>query len=145
MRRSNLRWNHLISPVAQFHKPWLFIDRQPPSLHSPSVCVSLSHAVFTLQPVGGVAFSVLPAQQETERGVRERDGEGSEELTDELALPHCLCFPQQVHVAGEQRYINCLACLWEKNGTIWLKEKKQLVLMRQVYPFVYCMYRDINY
>lgn len=74
--------------------------------------------------MGAVAFSVLPAQQETERGVRERDGEGSEELTDELALPHCLCFPQQVHVAGEQRYINCLACLWGKKWDNLVKREK---------------------
>lgn len=71
------------------------------------------------------------------RAGRERDGKGSQELTDELALPHCLRFPQQVHVAGLQRYINCLACLWEKkkwDNFVEKREKKQLVHMRKNVP-----------
>lgn len=56
--------------------------------------------MFTLQPVGGADLTMLPAQQETERRARERDGKGSEELMDELASLHCLHFPQQVQIAG---------------------------------------------
>lgn len=40
--------------------------------HLPLFSISLSHAVFTLQPVGGVGLATLPAQQETESRARER-------------------------------------------------------------------------
>lgn len=40
--------------------------------HSPLLSISLSHAVFTLRPVGGADLATLPAQQETESRARER-------------------------------------------------------------------------
>ncbi len=39
--------------------------------HSPLLSISLSHAVFTLWPVGGADLATLPAQQETESRARE--------------------------------------------------------------------------
>lgn len=54
-----------------FHRSWLYFSAAHVLSHS-LFTISLSHAMFTLQLVGGSGLATLPAQQEAERRVRER-------------------------------------------------------------------------
>lgn len=54
-----------------YNGSWLFTSSQLTCPATPS-SLSLSHAMFTLQPVGGADLAPLPAQQETERRARKR-------------------------------------------------------------------------
>lgn len=71
---------------------------------------SVSHAVFTLQPVGGADLAMLPAQQETESRAKEM-GRAQRSWWMISFYPIVSAFPRQVHfslLAGKQKQCRSL-------------------------------------
>lgn len=118
---------------------WLFINLSLTRLLTHLLTISLSHALFTLRPVGGGGFSYTSCTTgNREQG--KRAGKGSEELMDELVLPHCLCFPRQVHLSLKQNNKN--SAVFSEDWTLFCCGQ---VVMKALYMNKLCPFHEILY
>ena len=88
-----------------------------PLARLPLFSISVSHAVFTLQPVGGADLDTLPAQQETESRAREM-GRAQRSWWMISFYPIVSAFPRQVHftlLAGKQKQCRGLSVCFFKH------------------------------